>query len=197
MNRQKLNRPYKKIDLSQSKTNQNRTTTKTINYANRGMILEELIDRANLLYKNQGIADVYKIPPPFQTMKNVKGTVTGYFKKGELVDYFGLVDGQAIAFDAKETKTKNLPLKNIPQHQYEFLKGWHKQKGTSFLIVGFTSVEEYYVVPFLLLDEAVERMNAGGRKSLSYKEIKENGIQIPLSTHLDYLKILNNKAGFL
>lgn len=86
-------------------------------HANRGSGLERLVDMANMQYKNKGIADIRKIPTPVKITSNVKGRISGHVTTEELVDYFGVKDGRAIVFDAKETNiTTIFPLKNIHEH---------------------------------------------------------------------------------
>lgn len=157
-------------------------------YANRGMNLEKLIDKSNKEYlfgtgitKNY-VASVHKIPTPVKILSNKKGMVKGFVTNGELVDYIGtMIGGFSIAFDAKETKGKSLPLKNIHESQYEFLKKWYSLGAATFLIVHFTELDEYYRIDFNQLRDAFERASEGGRKSISHEELKnrlilKNGI---------------------
>ena len=49
-------------------------------------------------------------------------TITlAYFEKQSTVDYIGVAQGIPIAFDAKETAGKSLPLQNIHAHQMAFM----------------------------------------------------------------------------
>lgn len=138
-------------------------------HANRGAGLERLIDLTNQQYRNKGVADVRKIPTPVQIQSNVRGKVTGYITKGEWVDYSGVHDGRAIAFDAKETSSKtSFPLDNISEHQYELLKSWHQKGAQSFLLVSFTKLDEVYLLPFKLLEVYWEDARKGGRKSIPH-----------------------------
>ncbi|MGG0669849.1 Holliday junction resolvase RecU [Lederbergia citrisecunda] len=99
-------------------------------HANRGAVLERLIDMTNNQYRNKGVADIRKVPTPVQITGNKAGKVTGYTQKGEWVDYVGIIESRTIVFDAKETSERtNFPLKNISEHQYELLKSWHQKGG--------------------------------------------------------------------
>ncbi len=138
-------------------------------HANRGAVLERLIDMTNQQYRNKGVADVRKIPTPVQIQSNVRGKVTGYTQKPEWVDYSGVHDGRAIVFDAKETSSKtSLPLENISEHQYELLKSWHQKGAQSFLLVSFTKLDEVYLLPFKLLELYWKNVRKGGRKSIPH-----------------------------
>lgn len=138
-------------------------------HANRGAVLERLIDMTNNQYRNKGVADIRKIPTPVQIQSNVQGKVRGYVTKGEWVDYAGVIDGRALIFDAKETTIRtSFPLDNISEHQYELLKSWHQKGAQSFLLVSFTKLDEVYLLPFKLLELYWEDARKGGRKSIPH-----------------------------
>ena len=139
-------------------------------HANRGAVLEKLVDMANQQYRNKGVADIRKIPTPVQILKHHGRTVTGYTQKGEWVDYVGVHDGRTIVFDAKETSSKtSFPLDNISGHQYELLKSWHLKGAHSFLLVSFTKLDEVYLLPMKLLQLYWEDARKGGRKSIPHE----------------------------
>ena len=139
-------------------------------HANRGAVLEELIDMTNTQYRNKGVADIRKIPTPVQIQSNIGGKVTGYTQKPEWVDYAGIANGRAIAFDAKETSSRtSFPLVNISPHQYDLLKSWHQKGARSFLLVSFSKLDEVYLLPFGLLEAYWEEAREGGRKSIPYQ----------------------------
>ena len=138
-------------------------------HANRGAVLERLIDLTNQQYRNKGVADVRKIPTPVQIQSNVRGKVTGYTQKPEWVDYSGVHDGRAIVFDAKETSSKtSFQLENISEHQFELLKSWQQKGAQSFLLVSFTKLDEVYLLPTKLLQLYWEDARKGGRKSIPH-----------------------------
>lgn len=138
-------------------------------HANRGAVLERLIDMTNKQYRNKGVADIRKIPTPVQITGNNKGRISGYVTKGEWVDYSGVHDGRAILFDAKETSSRtSFPLDNVSEHQYELLKSWHQKGALSFLIVSFTKLDEVYRLPFEVLESYWEDAKKGGRKSIPH-----------------------------
>lgn len=138
-------------------------------HANRGAVLERLVDMTNKQYRNKGVADIRKIPTPVQITKHHGRTVTGYTQKGEWVDYVGITNGKTIVFDAKETSSKtSFPLDNISEHQFELLKSWHEKGAQSFLIVSFTKLDEVYLLPTKLLQIYWEGARDGGRKSIPH-----------------------------
>jgi recombination protein U len=141
-------------------------------HANRGAGLERLIDMTNTQYRNKGVADIRKIPTPVKITSNNKGKISGHVTKGELVDYFGVKDGRAIVFDAKETNVStNFPLKNVHEHQFQILKSWHEKGAKSFLLVSFTKRQyETYLLPFEMLEQAWKGYIGDGRKSIPYED---------------------------
>lgn len=162
-------------------------------HANRGAVLEKLIDMTNQQYRNKEVADIRKVPAPVKIMKQHGKTITGYTQKGEWVDYSGVFDGSAIIFDAKETSNRtSFPLNNISAHQYELLKSWHQKGAQSFLLVSFTKLDEIYHLPFPLLETYWEDAQKGGRKSIPRQEFV-TGCEIVTSDEgyvLHYLKCL-------
>lgn len=162
-------------------------------HANRGAVLERLIDMTNKQYQNKGVADIRKVPTPVKIMKQHGKTITGYTQKGEWVDYSGVYDSRAIIFDAKETSNRtSFPLNNISSHQYELLKSWHHKGARSFLLVSFTKLDEIYLLCFPLLEMYWEDAQRGGRKSIPHHSflmqcelVKSNRGYV-----LDYLGVL-------
>lgn len=140
-------------------------------HANRGAVLERLVDMTNTQYRNKGVADIRKVPTPVQILKHHGRTVTGYTQKGEWVDYVGISNGRTIVFDAKETSSRtSFPLENISDHQYELLKSWHQKGAQAFLLVSFTKLDEIYLLPFKLLETYWKDAKKGGRKSIPHTE---------------------------
>ncbi|WP_313526759.1 Holliday junction resolvase RecU [Anaerotignum sp.] len=135
----------------------------------RGSSLEECINFANEKYRQRGLALLQKVPTPITPVRidQEKRTITlAYFEKQSTVDYIGVAQGVPICFDAKETAHKNLPLQNIHEHQIEFMADFRSQRGLAFLLVHFTSYDEYYLLPFEILQEFWLKAEKGGRKSI-------------------------------
>lgn len=153
----------------------------------RGSTLEEMVNITNERYLEHGLALIEKIPTPIKpiTMGKEKGTISlAYFEKKGSVDYIGVVQGVPVCFDAKETSKDYFPLKNIHEHQIEYMKAFQKQKGIAFILVHFTNKNHYYYLPFDTLYSFWESAKKGGRKS------------IPLANFDEKLKI-QSKSGYL
>lgn len=137
----------------------------------RGSSLEELINFTNERYRRDGLALLQKIPTPITPVRMQEGTKTitlAYFEKQSTVDYIGVAQGVPIAFDAKETAGKSLPLQNIHPHQMAFMEEFRRQRGLSFLLVHFSALGEYYLLPLETLREYWQNAAQGGRKSVPY-----------------------------
>lgn len=137
----------------------------------RGSSLEENINFTNEKYRQKGLALLQKVPTPITPVRidpQSKTITLAYFEKQSTVDYIGVAQGVPICFDAKETAQKHLPLQNIHQHQMDFMEEFRLQKGLSFLLVHFTTVDEYFLLPFEVLKKYWAAAKGGGRKSIPY-----------------------------
>ncbi len=153
----------------------------------RGSTLEEMVNMTNERYMEHGLACIEKIPTPIKPIKmgKEKGTISlAYFEKKGSVDYIGVVQGIPVCFDAKETSKDNFPLKNIHEHQIDYMRAFQKQEGIAFIVVYFTNHELFYLLPFDVIEVYWDKSQNGGRKS------------IPMSAFDERLKI-RGKSGYL
>ncbi len=178
-----------------------RNTLKTETYRNRGMTLEEDLNVTNLYYLERKIAIIHKKPTPIQIVnvdypkRSAAVIKEAYFKQASTTDYNGIYKGKYIDFEAKETKfTTSFPLKNFHKHQISHMKDILNQDGVCFVILRFTSLEEIYLLEAKFLLEFWERMEDGGRKSITKEEIDKLGHPIPLGLQprIDYIKIIDS-----
>lgn len=164
--------------------------------AHRGMSLEEDISLSNEYYLEHDKAVIYKKPTPVQIVKvdyprrEAAKIVEAYYKKPSTTDYNGLYKGKYVDFEAKETKFKTFPFKNISRHQIDHLERIHKHGGIAFVIIAFTSLNEIYLIDASYI---VQAYNHGDRQSMTYETIKSYGHLIPqgYQPRLDYLKVLD------
>ena len=173
---------------------------KVINKANLGMDLENMINETNEYYLNNDIAVIHKKPTPVQIVKvdypsRNKAVITeAYYKTPSTTDYNGIYKGRYIDFDAKENHNKtSFPLANISAHQVEHLKNVDRHGGIAFLIVAFNLYNEYYLLPFEVLNEYWENSLNEGRKSIPHDTFKERGYLIKEGylPRLNYLKVID------
>lgn len=161
----------------------------------RGSTLEELINRTNEKYLENGLALIQKIPTPITPIKidKEKRHITlAYFEQKSTVDYIGVVQGIPICFDAKECATDTFALQNIHEHQVQFMENFEKQGGIAFFLIYYTGKNIFYYLPFEMLKFFWDRAKNGGRKSFRYEELnpdyvlpQKRGALVP---YLDILK---------
>jgi recombination protein U len=180
------------------------TKTKPIknsSFSNRGMTLEEDLNETNEYYRNRGIAVVHKKPTPVQIVqvdypkRSAAVIKEAYFKLASTTDYNGVYKGRYIDFEAKETQNPtSFPLKNFHQHQIDHMIEIISQDGISFVILRFTKFEQVYLLEGKQLLSYWERMQSGGRKSITKEEIEKTGHSIPLGfqPRIDYIRIIDS-----
>lgn len=161
----------------------------------RGSTLEDMINRTNEKYLENGLALIQKIPTPITPIKIDKEhrhITLAYFEQKSTVDYIGVVQGIPVCFDAKECAVDTFSLQNIHEHQVEFMRQFEKQNGIAFFLIYYTSKDLFYYIPFEMLDFFWQRAKDGGRKSFRFEELnpdyilpKKHGILVP---YLDALQ---------
>lgn len=160
-------------------------------YKNRGMFLEEVINRTINYYAENKLAYIEKkyLPVKFSAIKNSKSKLkacNAFIYRKSTVDYTGCANGKFVAFEAKSTNEKSLPASNIMQHQIDYLKKISNNNGHAFFIIFFSLFNEFYFIDF----RAFESIK--NEKSYSYEKIKKIGKLINLSFPgvIDFLPLL-------
>lgn len=171
------------------------STKKETIYSSRGMILENLLNQTNELYRLQKRAVIHKKPTPIQIVKvnypkrSAAQITEAYFRQASTTDYNGVYKGRYIDFEAKETKNKtSFPLKNIHEHQLSHMKECCEQGGIAFVIFYFSSLKEFYLVEYTSLEKYIEESDQN-RQSIPLSYLKKVGypIQLSLQMTLNYL----------
>lgn len=161
----------------------------------RGSTLEDLINRTNERYLENGLALIQKIPTPITPInidKENRHITLAYFDQKSTVDYIGAVQGIPVCFDAKECAVDTFSLQNIHEHQVEFMVNFEKQGGIAFIIIYYSHKDLFYYLNLEQLLSFWKRAKEGGRKSFRFEELdfrfqmpKKHGILVP------YLDMLN------
>lgn len=172
-----------------------------VDYANRGMKLEDDLNITNKYYRDIDKAVIYKKPTPIKITKVnflSRSNVTikeAFFDTPSTTDYNGIYKGKYIDFEAKETTSKtSFPLSNIHPHQLKHLENIEKHGGIAFIIVKFTHLNKIY----LLLEKDIKYfLENTSRKSIPIKYFETNGylIREKFNPRIDYLEILDNIGG--
>ena len=120
---------------------------------NRGMFLESLINKTIKLYERNDIGVFHKKEIPITFSKVNKGLrlENAKIKSKSTTDYYGIHNGKFIAFEAKSSQKDSLPMSMIKEHQLKYLKKIKNNGGIAFFIIGFTTIDKYYMVDVDLL----------------------------------------------
>ena len=155
----------------------------------RGSTLEDLINRTNEKYQENGLALIQKIPTPITPIridKDERHITLAYFDQKSTVDYIGAGQGLPVCFDAKECAADTFALANIHEHQVNFMENFEKQGGVAFFLLFFSHKNQFYYLPYAHLRYFWDRAKEGGRKSFRYDELnpeyflpKKQGILVP------------------
>ncbi|WP_341961294.1 Holliday junction resolvase RecU [Planococcus maritimus] len=173
---------------------------KDVSFSNRGKTLEDELNETNSFYLHRGLAVIHKKPVPVQIVRveypsrSAAVIREAYFQAPSTTDYNGLWQGRYIDFEAKETEIRtSFPLKNIHEHQVHHMADIIRHGGLSFLIIRFSSLDRYFVLPFETLETYWNRMIAGGRKSMTLAEVEEASIEVKPGAfpRIDYLSVLH------
>ena len=161
----------------------------------RGSTLEDLINRTNEKYLENGLALIQKVPTPITPInidKESRHITLAYFDQKSTVDYIGVVQGIPVCFDAKECAADTFALQNIHEHQVKFMGMFEKQKGIAFFLIYYTHRDIFYYLPYEMLRFFWDRAMEGGRKSFRFEELnpayvlpKKHGVLVP---YLDALQ---------
>ena len=172
-----------------------------INYANRGMKLEDDLNITNNYYKDIDKAYIYKKPTPINVTKVdyvCRSNVTikeAFFDTPSTTDYNGIYKGKYIDFEAKETNSStSFPLINIHKHQLVHLENVRRHGGIAFIIVRFNHLNETYM---LFQDDIKKFLDNNERKSIPIEYFKKYGylIKDKFNPRIDYLEVIDNIGG--
>lgn len=162
----------------------------------RGSMLEEAVNFTNERYRRDHLALVQKIPTPITPInidKQSHHITLAYFEQKSTVDYIGTVQGIPVCFDAKECATERFTLRNIHEHQMQYMEEFEQQKGISFFIIYFKNIDIYYYVPFRDVKVFWDRALNGGRKSFQREELDQSyQIRMTNQVFIHYLEQLNH-----
>ena len=109
------------------------------------MELEYLIEQANIYYRDNDIAYIYKKPTPIRVVKTDysslgKRITDAFYEMPSTLDFNGIYKGRYIEFDAKETNNKtSFPISNVHDHQIKHIRNIYKHGGIVFLIISMNN----------------------------------------------------------
>lgn len=162
----------------------------------RGLAFEQMIEYSNNMYLRKGLCVVNKRPTPVKIMSKHHGKVWGFMERKSTVDFDGVLPGgRAIVFEAKESKEiDHFPLKNIQQHQVDYLLQCHNHGAVSFVLIHMDKQRKIYLLPAESLKSFWERRKKGGRGSarITIDELDVYAYEVPSGqVPVDYLAVVN------
>lgn len=162
-----------------------------LNNSNKGMALEDMINKTNDFYLLHNIAFINKRPTNIKILKTSdKYKITeAVFLAPSTLDYVGVCNGHYLDFEAKETTSKRgFPMNNIASHQLKAMETIINQKGITFAIIFLRMFNEIYLIDGQVLLTA----NKENKTIIPYEEIKKVGhlIKEGYFTPVDYIKVV-------
>ncbi len=173
-----------------------KSDTRVINHANRGMTLEHDLNLTNVYYSDNNIAVITKKATPIKVLK-IKNTCKGKtiineacFETPSTTDYNGIYKGRYIDFEAKETKNKKaFPITNINEHQLKHIEKVLEHGAIAFIIVRWTTLNQTFLLDGKTL---INFIRENERKSIPYEKFQELGhlIKDGYIPRLNYLLVV-------
>ncbi|PGY16310.1 Holliday junction resolvase RecU [Bacillus cereus] len=163
---------------------------------NRGMHFEKLINLTNEMYQREGVALINKRPTPVKVIKsNGSQVINGFYEAKSTVDYDGVYKGRAIAFEAKSTeKDTRFDLKNIAQHQLDYLEKAEKMGAICFFLIEFSKDKSVFAVPLSIIQSYVRMSHQPkGKKSIPRTDFDIYGYLVEQTERapVDYLQYVD------
>ncbi|UWD34095.1 Holliday junction resolvase RecU [Mesomycoplasma molare] len=140
---------------------------------NRGMILEQIINKTIKFYLENNVAIFHKknLDISFKKVHNNNELENAIIAKKSTVDYYGVFKGNFISFEAKSTNENFLPKSNIKKHQLDYLRKIKNHGGISFFIILFKHLERFFII-------SIDKLNL--KESLNLTFFEKNGIELEL-----------------
>lgn len=163
-----------------------------------GKNLEERVKISCRYYQERGIALIHKIPTPWNVKydKKYNRVLHAHPEEKSSVDFEGVWHGRSIAIECKSTRErKRFDLKNVKDHQMDYLRQHQDLGGLSFFLVEFAKFGEVYLIWFDDMYEWIEKAEQGGRKSIPYEWIRANcDLVLPERTILDFIRAIERDS---
>ncbi len=145
---------------------------------NKGMYIEQLVDRTILYYQFNNLGFLEKRQIPIKVLKHInETTIVAKLVAKAKVDYFGYLNQQYIEIECKQTIHEYFDLALIKNHQLQYLKTVSKMKALSYVFIYF---EKYNTIMAISYDNLMLAKLENKKNALPFELIKRYGIQIDL-----------------
>ena len=168
-----VNYPHKVF----SRNSLNFPKKKSVDFANRGMSFEKMINDTNDYYLSHELAVIHKKPTPIQIVK---------------VDYPRRSRAKIVEayFPQASRQKASMPMKNFHAHQIEHMEQVVKQGGICFVLLHFSTLNQTYLLPapYLINFFKIDK----GKKSMPLDYIQRHGYSISQNglPSIPYLEII-------
>ncbi|MCF0217809.1 MAG: Holliday junction resolvase RecU [Malacoplasma sp.] len=129
--------------------------TKINYFANKGMFIEDLVDKTIFYYLDNKICFIEKRYMPIKIIKRKNDLIEGKLLKKSYVDYFGLIKSKFVSFETKQTDNDYFLLNQIKDHQLNHLKDISLYGGIAFVILHFYNSEATFLIPYCIIEQWV------------------------------------------
>lgn len=134
------------------RTKEECTPKRRRNAANRGKPLQDALDDLHATYLIDGRAWVIRTSAPMRITKRLAGgKFQAVFVAEGMPDYFAVVDGVAVVFDAKSHEGHLFPFSAIPEHQARAFGHAARHGATAGIVVRLPDLDGAWWVPWAAL----------------------------------------------
>lgn len=145
---------------------------------NKGMYIEQLVDRTILYYQFNNIGFLEKRQIPIKVLKHInETTIVAKLVAKAKVDYFGYLNNHYLEIECKQTIHDYFDTALIKNHQLNYLKTVSQMKALSYIFIYF---EKYNTIIAISYDKLVFAKKENKKNALPFELVKRYGIQIDL-----------------
>ena len=140
--------------------------SKSRSHANRGQVLEQIIELTNQSYYSRRVAVINKIPTAWIPIRGATGAiVSAKVENKSTVDFTGRYGRTPIAFDCKESHEARMRYDRVEPHQERFLDDWIRDGGGIGFILASFGENETFIIPWKEWKFWLEEYRGGGPAS--------------------------------
>jgi recombination protein U len=116
-------------------------------YSNLGMYAEEIVNRTKDFFKDSDSIYIEKREIPIKIIKHLsESNIIGKLCSKSFVDYFGIINGQHIEFEVKQTNEHFFQFNLLKEHQYKYLTKMSAMGIKCYLIIYFSLFNTFVLV---------------------------------------------------
>lgn len=147
-------------------------------YANKGMYLEEVVNRTIEYYFKNSICFIEKRQIPLKIVKKQQDNIAiCRILSKSYIDYAGEFKSKHIEFECKQTGEEVFDITKIKQHQLNFMNKIKKFNCFVFVLIYFEKFDSILLVPFenLLIAKQLNKKN-----KIPYEKLLKHGYELSI-----------------